>query len=65
MSNKYQSAIAEIKRAQKRIKTAKKTLDKSDAVLTKSARLLKEKGVRPYRRRLTTTMPDQKTVAIM
>jgi len=51
MPNEYQLAIAEIRRAQKRIITAKKTLDKSDAVLTKSALLLKEKGIRPYHKK--------------
>lgn len=51
MPNKFQTTIAEIVRARKRIKTARKTLDKSDAVLNKASKLLKAKGVRPYRRR--------------
>ncbi len=42
MPNKYQETIAEITRARKRIKTAHKTLDKSEAVLGKSVKLLLE-----------------------
>lgn len=65
MPNKFQTAISEIARARKRIKTARKTLDKSDAVLNKSSKLLRQKGVRPYRKRTipVTAIQSQKDVA--
>lgn len=42
MTNRFQDTISEIRRTQKRLKTAQKTIEKSDAVLAKSVKLLND-----------------------